>query len=117
MSLENLFSDIPQEAGREHFEALLEAGRAATIVRLERIVSQGQATPPGQWLDGEYEEWVVLLSGGARLRFEDEQDARELRPGDFLLIAPHRRHRVEWTEPGKPTVWLALHFERGRRRV
>jgi cupin 2 domain-containing protein len=25
-------------------------------------------------------------------------------------IAPHCRHRVEWTAPDEPTIWLALHY-------
>jgi len=48
--------------------------------------------------------------GAARLRFADETEARELRPGDFVDIAPHRRHRVDWTDPEQPTVWLAIHY-------
>jgi len=26
------------------------------------------------------------------------------------LIAAHRKHRVEWTTPDEPTVWLAVFF-------
>jgi phosphatidylserine/phosphatidylglycerophosphate/cardiolipin synthase-like enzyme len=44
------------------------------------------------------------------LRFADEDADRELRPGDWLDIAPHRRHRVAWTAPGEATVWLAVHY-------
>jgi cupin 2 domain-containing protein len=44
------------------------------------------------------------------LRFEDEPEPRLLRPGDYLLIPAYRRHRVEWTDPTQPTVWLALHY-------
>ena len=54
---------------------------------------------------------MALLSGGAGLRFEDEAEPRVLAPGDYLLIPAHRRHRVEWTDPETPTVWLALHYE------
>ena len=53
---------------------------------------------------------MALLSGGAGLRFEDEAEPRVLSPGDYLLIPAHRRHRVEWTDPETPTVWLALHY-------
>jgi len=31
------------------------------------------------------------------------------RPGDWIEIPPHVRHRVEWTETDEPTVWLAIH--------
>jgi cupin 2 domain-containing protein len=102
----NLFAPIPSEATGEFFQVLLETG----TFRLERIVSAGQATPPGEWYDQDTDEWVVLLTGGAGLRFEDEPAPRILAPGDHLLIPAHRRHRVEWTDPETPTVWLALHF-------
>jgi len=101
----NLFRELPATEATEAFETLLERDH----FRLERIVSAGHATPAGEWYDEADEEWVVLLAGSARLRFEDESEARTLGPGDWVLIAPHRRHRVEWTDPGRPTVWLALH--------
>jgi cupin 2 domain-containing protein len=79
-------------------------------LRIERIVSHGQASPPGFWYDQAEGEWVLLLAGTARLRFADEADARLLGPGDFLDIAPPRRHRVEWTDPAVATVWLAVFY-------
>ncbi len=102
----NLFAALPAEIPAEIFQVLLET----RDFRLERIVSAGQATPPGEWYDQDTHEWVVLLTGGAGLRFEDEALPRVLHPGDYLLIPAHRRHRVEWTDPGQPTVWLALHY-------
>jgi cupin 2 domain-containing protein len=102
----NLFATISPEVPEEIFEILLEAGN----FRLERIVSNGQGTPPGEWYDQDTHEWVALLSGSAALSFADEPEPRVLRPGDYLLIPAHRRHRVEWTDPGTPTVWLALHY-------
>jgi hypothetical protein len=41
-------------------------------LRIERIVSTGQASPPDGWYDQEWDEWVILLRGGARLQFEGE---------------------------------------------
>ena len=79
-------------------------------LRIERIISWGQVTPPGQWYDGERDEWVAVLSGAARLRFEGESAPRALAPGDWLRIPAHVRHRVEWTDPERATVWLAVHF-------
>lgn len=81
-------------------------------LRLERIVSLGHATPPGEWYDQERDEWVVLLSGAARLAFEGEDGERQVVPGDWLWIPAHVRHRVTWTHPSEPSVWLALHCER-----
>ena len=34
----------------------------------------------------------------------------ELGPGDYVDLPAHRRHRVEWTTPDEPTVWLAIHY-------
>jgi cupin 2 domain-containing protein len=102
----NLFADLPGRLPQELFEVLARSGGA----RLERIVSLGHATPPGQWYDQDTHEWVVLLRGAAILRFEDEPDPHRLAPGDWLDIAAHRRHRVEWTAPTEPTIWLALHY-------
>ena len=53
---------------------------------------------------------MVLLRGAAVLRFEDESEPPQLAPGDWLDIPAHRRHRVEWTAPAEPTIWLALHY-------
>jgi cupin 2 domain-containing protein len=83
---------------------------------LERIISTGQATLPGQWLDQETAEWVILLSGGARLCLENEFQEIIMKPGDYLHIPAHRRHRVEWTDPGQLTIWLALHH-RGEKSL
>ena len=103
--LDNLFEAMPAEISAEIFQVLLQTHN----FRLERIVSRGQATPQGKWYDQDTHEWVVLLSGSACLRFEAEPDL-VLHPGDYLLIPAHRRHRVEWTDPTQPTVWLALHY-------
>jgi cupin 2 domain-containing protein len=102
----NLFAPIPAQITEEIFQVLLSTAH----FRLERIVSAGQATPPGEWYDQDTHEWVALLTGSAGLRFEDEPEPRVLSPGDYLLIPAHRRHRVEWTDPARPTVWLALHY-------
>jgi cupin 2 domain-containing protein len=103
---DNLFADLPGNAHEEQVVELL----SQPEVRIERIVSSGQASPPGFWYEQPHGEWVVVLSGEARLRFEDEPRPRTLGPGDFVAIAAHRRHRVEWTHPGEPTVWLAVHY-------
>jgi cupin 2 domain-containing protein len=79
-------------------------------LRIERIVSSGQCSPPDFWYDQAEGEWVAVLQGEARLRFADESEARHLRAGDFVDIAPHRRHRVEWTPAGQTTIWLAVFY-------
>jgi cupin 2 domain-containing protein len=106
MSLANLFAGLPAEARSEQIDRLL----TREGLTIERIVSTGQASPEGFWYAQADAEWVVLLSGSASVRFEDETQPRTLNPGDFLDIAPRRRHRVEWTDPAVPTVWLAVHY-------
>jgi cupin 2 domain-containing protein len=103
----NLFDDVPRELPSEHIDVLLDT----PALRLERIVSTGHATPPGEWYDQDRDEWVVVLRGRARLRIEGEAADRALGVGDHLLLRAHVRHRVEWTET--PTVWLALHHPPG----
>jgi cupin 2 domain-containing protein len=103
----NLFAELPANAEAEQFLELL----SRPGLRIERIVSTGQASPPGFWYDQAGGEWVLLLQGEARLAFEDEPALRVLRAGDFIDIAPHRRHRVESTVA--PTIWLAVHYELG----
>lgn len=106
MSVDNLFADLPVALPEERVDVLVRTGE----VRLERIVSRGHRTPAGWWYDQAGAEWVVVLRGRAGLRFADEPEERVLGPGDCVTIAPRRRHRVEWTDPGEPTVWLALHY-------
>ncbi|MFT4078641.1 cupin domain-containing protein [Rhodomicrobium sp.] len=106
----NIFADLPViGSADEDIAALLDVPG----LRVERIVSTGQASPPDFWYDQPSAEWVLLLSGAARLRFEGEEEARTLKPGDYVFIPARRRHRVDWTPPDAPTVWLALHFDDG----
>jgi cupin 2 domain-containing protein len=105
--IRNLFAELHDRTGQETLVDLLKRPG----VRIERIVSTGQSSPPGFWYDQAHGEWVAVLAGEARLRFEDERAARTLRAGDFVDIAAHRRHRVEWTHAGEPTVWLAVHYD------
>src|SRR5437773_1413583 len=61
----NLLRDLPNARAAEITEALA----ATPGLRIERIVSLGQTSPPGFWYDQDEAEWVVLLAGAARLRF------------------------------------------------
>jgi len=102
----NLFANLTLGGAGEQVSELL----SRPAVRIEKIVSSGQSSPAGFWFDQSESEWVVVLRGRARLRFEDEAQSRALGPGDFVDIPAHRRHRVEWTDPDQPTVWLAVHY-------
>src|SRR3954452_7447503 len=102
----NLFAGIPDTLAAERITALL----TAPNVRIERIVSRGHASPPDFWYDQPHGEWVVVLQGQARLLLQGESGLRVLRRGDFIELAPHQRHRVEWTHPEVATIWLAVHY-------
>ena len=104
--IKNLFADLPRSLPQEQIEDLL----LGAGFKLERIISTAHATPAGQWYDQDTDEWVILLRGSAGLRFEGDSQDIVMHPGDYLLIPAHRRHRVQWTDPHDPTVWLALHF-------
>lgn len=103
---ENLFEDIPSELPEELFTVLAQND----AVRIERIVSDGHASPDGFWYDQPQHEWVLLFAGRAELSIEKETGIEHivLTPGDHLLLSAHCRHRVESTT--SKTIWLAVFF-------
>ena len=109
MSDGNLLTGVDPSAPDEAFAALL----TLPGVKIERIVSTGQSSLPGFWYDQGWAEWVLVVSGSAGVQFEDEPEPRRLTAGDYLYIAPNRRHRVTWTDLDLPTVWLAVHVGGG----
>jgi len=108
----NIFANLPTRLPQE--EATILAERPGAVV--ERIVSTGQASPPGFWFDQDRTEWVIVLAGAAGLWIEGEAAPRRLNPGDYVELPPHIRHRVEWTDPDRPTVWLAVHWKGGAQQ-
>ncbi len=97
---------MPAKLTDEEIRTLAEAPKT----KIERIVSTGQASPPGFWYDQDLDEWVVVLRGRAGLEFEDRDELVEMRAGDWISIPAHERHRVAWTSTDEPTVWLAVHY-------
>lgn len=104
MTSSNLFSNLPATMSDELMTTLLEA----PDLRIERIVSCGQASPEDFWYDQDQHEWVIVLRGAARLQLESE--TFEMMAGDFVNIPAHKRHRVEWTDPEQLTIWLAVFY-------
>ena len=107
MAMNNLFNNLRTDDSAEILREIVETD----AVRIERIISKGQASPPGFWYDQPRNEWVVVLQGKARLLLEGDDGPLEMGPGDYLDIPAHCRHRVEWTDPERPTIWLAVHYE------
>ena len=103
----NLFADLPSHLPTELFTTLLEAPN----VRIERTVSYGHASPEVFWYDQDQHEWVLVLKGAARLRFEGDGQPAEMKAGDFMNIPAHKKHRVEWTTPDEPTIWLVVFYK------
>ena len=103
--MQNLFADIPRALPEERFDTLIETG----VVRIERIVSKGHASPAAGWYEQQRNEWVMLLQGSARLAFADGREV-DLGPGDWLEIPARQKHRVTWTDPGQESIWLAVHY-------
>jgi len=104
----NLFSLEGTRGDGERVDVLVAGSR----LNVERIVSMGHASPDGFWYDDSRAEWVVLLSGAAVLEFEADATLHDMRPGDYVLIEPHCRHRVAWTHPEEQSVWLAIYHDR-----
>ena len=105
MTAKNLLNDIPADLPEELFTTILQA----ETFRIEQIVSQGHASPPGFWYDQEENEWVIVLKGSAVMQFEDAEPV-ELQPGSYLNIPAHARHQVVSTSPTEKTIWLAIHY-------
>ena len=103
--MSNFFSDIPHDLPEELFQCLVEREG----LRIERIVSRGHASAPDDWYDKERAEWVMVLRGRAVIAFADKASVT-LEEGDYVNIAAHERHRVEWTSPDEDTIWLAVHY-------
>jgi cupin 2 domain-containing protein len=105
--MHNLFADLRSDLPEEFVEILAESAG----VRIEKIVSNGQSSPPRFWYNQDQAEWVAVLKGQAKLLFEGDNEPIEMKPGDYVLIPAGRRHRVEWTSADEPTVWLAVFFD------
>jgi len=105
VKIENLLAKLPAAKRAEAFTELL----ARPGIRVERIVSRGQATPEDAPMVQDADEWVLLLEGAAGMRIEDSTEVK-LGPGDHLLIAAGQKHWVTWTARDRATVWLAVHL-------
>lgn len=101
---DNIFKSIPDIIPEELSENLL----ARETLKIERIVSRGHITPTGEWYDQASDEWVLLLEGEAILGYENGCTI-SMGVGDYVFIPARTRHRVEWTQPGSNTIWLAIH--------
>ncbi len=103
-SLGNLLAALPDASLDEVFTDILRA----PACRIERIVSQGQTTPIAEPYRQEHDEWVLVLAGRAIVEAAGRETS--LRPGDHLFLPAGISHRVTFTDPDRPTIWLAVHI-------
>ncbi len=105
--MKNLINNLPDNLPEEIIETLTQNEH----IRIEQIVSTGHSSPDDFWYDQAQSEFVIILKGEAKLQFEDGAELMHMKPGDYLLIPAHKKHRIEWTTPNEPTVWLAIFFD------
>lgn len=101
----NIFCDIPSALPNEIFEDIISTEK----LRIERIVSKGQASPSTGWYDQSENEWVIVLSGYGVIEYENGIKVT-LKQGDYLNIKAHEKHRVVETSPDEITIWLAVFY-------
>jgi len=102
---ENIFESIPDIVEEEIFEILVQSEN----VKIERIISKGHTSPENGWYDQVQNEWVIVLKGEAVITLERGEEVI-LKPGGYLNINAHVKHRVSRTAPDMETVWLAVHY-------
>ncbi|TDG12586.1 cupin domain-containing protein [Seongchinamella unica] len=103
--MKNILEAIPATLAQELFEDIVSSDQ----VRIERIVSRGHSSPAQGWYDQAQSEWVMVVRGRAVIAYPDKPPIT-LGEGDYVTIAAHEKHRVEWTAPDEDTIWLAVHY-------
>ncbi|MEH6347122.1 MAG: cupin domain-containing protein [Bermanella sp.] len=104
--MKNLLESIPTDLSSEVFETLAQGSN----IKIERIISKGHSTPNEQWYDQDQDEWVMVLQGHGILEFESGETL-EMKTGDSINIAAHKKHKVKWTDPKQETIWLAVFYD------
>ena len=66
----NIFDNIPADLPEELFTTLLQTNN----FRVEKIVSQGHASPSDFWYDQDDNEWLIVLQGNASIQFEGDAE-------------------------------------------
>ncbi len=101
---QNLLTGVTTSIPNEIFETII----STPNIKIERIISKGHKSEPNFWYDQDQFEWILIVKGEARLQFEDKLIC--LTPGDYLNIAAHQKHRIDWTTPEEETIWLAVFY-------
>ncbi|MEI7595117.1 MAG: cupin domain-containing protein [Bacteroidota bacterium] len=102
---DNIFK-IEKAISIEEFDCIL---KNENIV-IERIISPNSDNPNAGWYNQEWDEWVMLVQGNAKLEYDDKSTI-DLSIGDTLLIKKNTKHRVIYTFSESITIWLAIHIK------
>ncbi len=106
LDIKNIFPGIKNQSPEEIFEPIIKTNQ----FKIERIISSGQSTDKGNWYDQDVDEWVILLKGSVGLLFESNNEKIIMKPGDYINIPAHQKHRVEWTVADEETIWLSVRY-------
>ena len=99
----DLLKNIPDKSKDEIFETILEK----KDIKIERIISYGQTTAKDYWYDQDQDEFVLILKGKAKIKYE-LGEIIQLDEGSSIYIKAHEKHQVIYTT--NPTIWLAIFF-------
>ena len=105
LTRKNIFDTVGINLTDEFIETIL----PRDSFNVERIISEGHASPSDFWYNQDTNEFVLLLKGEAEIQFED--GSLNLLPGDYFVIPKHKKHRVNKTHPTEKTFWLTIHYQ------
>ncbi len=100
-SIFNLLDNIPSTSIDEIFKTIVSNDN----VKIERIISYGQTTPKDYWYDQDENEFVYIVQGKAKIKYDDGT-IHILNINDSLYIQAHQKHQVIYTS--NPTIWLTV---------
>lgn len=100
----NFLKNLPDACDAEKSELLFQS----SAIRIERIVSEGQKSPPDFYYQQEEDEWVYIVEGSATLYLKDENKFISLEKGNLFYLPAHQLHRIEKTSSKQKTIWLAI---------
>ena len=98
-------------AARFFYKEITETLIYQGAVRIERIISTGQCSPNNFWYDQAENEWVCVLQGEGVIEWQNGS-RNILKPGDWVFVPPHEKHRDHSTTSKPPCIWLAFFWQK-----
>lgn len=86
-------------------ESLLESN----IIKVQRVVAQGQASNPGVYCPQPDNDFLIMLKGQMDLDYEQSSKV-SLRPEDFIVTTEGQTNRIDSTSRNEDSVWLKVNF-------